>query len=147
MTSERQETSVMEVQNRSPSPHGEYELLPVESEDIEKMRSRALEIQRLKKKEFDLAPVLGEGKDREMELTVMVLRLIDSLQPARDQLLAQAQIISRLSQQLQHLLTRSTEDKEIWEAERESWDRTAETLLNQAAKRGPNIYKEYVCAT
>ena len=137
----------MEAQNRSPSPHEGSDSLSVEMEDIERMRLRALEIQRLRKKEIDLAPSPMDGKDRETELAGMVLRLANSLQPARDQLLAQAEIISRLSQQLQHLLARSAEERESWEAEKESWGRTAETLLSQAAKHGPNIYKEYVSET
>ncbi|KAL5507719.1 hypothetical protein ACEPAH_5337 [Sanghuangporus vaninii] len=109
----------------SPEPPDEQELLA--------MRLRALSIRDSKGKEREDSP----GN----ELIEMVLRLTAAV-PARAQLLEQATVIRRLSVQLDFLLTRFSDDRARWEAEKNCMQRVCEALILQANFASHNVYRD-----
>ncbi len=112
--------------SRSPSESPDV----VGEEEMEDMRSRALAIKE--------SAMTG---DVESELVDMVLRLTSTGIPLKSQVMEQASTIANLSLQREFILERTEEEKGRWDAERESWSRTAEAVVTQANKPTPTIYK------
>lgn len=110
----------------SPEPPDEQELLA--------MRLRALSIRDAK------------GKEREdstgNELIDMVLRLTGAV-PARTQIMEQAAVISRLTVQRDIIFKRIEDERERWQAEKDSLQRVCEALILQA-NASHNGYKDQV---
>ncbi|KAH8106456.1 hypothetical protein DFH11DRAFT_1518230 [Phellopilus nigrolimitatus] len=116
---------------KSPSPTPE----PLDEQEMFDMRTKALELRD--------AFAKGKGKEdaREYELVDMVLRLTATL-PTRSQIIEQAMTILRLSQQQDFLVKRMIDERDMWDAERDSIYRVSEALMAQANMASANTYKE-----
>ncbi|KAG8898231.1 hypothetical protein FRB99_007585 [Tulasnella sp. 403] len=110
----------------------------------------AAEIQQMREKLFAMGivdPATSTSKDsitrsidigqRERQLAEMVLRLTHpSLHPQPSQLIEQAATISQLTRQRDFLIQCHQEEREFWEAERESWVRIAGALTARRLNDG-----------
>ncbi|KAF9035887.1 hypothetical protein BJ165DRAFT_637277 [Panaeolus papilionaceus] len=102
--------------------------LPVSSLDVMTMRDRLKELQN--------AAMMGPDVTglREAELLQMVSRLTETLPIDPAQLEAQANIIGQLMLQRDLVVREAEQERARWQAERESWDRTAEALILQRTR-------------
>ncbi|PPQ65747.1 hypothetical protein CVT24_011780 [Panaeolus cyanescens] len=102
--------------------------LPVSSADVLTMRGRLRELQTAALTGPDLTGL------REAELLQMVSRLTETLPIDPAQLERQAETIGQLILQRDLIVKQAEEERARWQAERESWERTAEALILQRAK-------------
>ncbi|KAI0677171.1 hypothetical protein C8Q78DRAFT_72757 [Trametes maxima] len=94
---------------------------PLDYSELESLRTRV--------QEYALSP-----NPRESELAATVLRLVSQLllHPSPAQLASQADTIADLVFQRELLLRDRADERQRWQSERDSWDRTAEALSMKA---------------
>ncbi|GJJ11417.1 hypothetical protein Clacol_005650 [Clathrus columnatus] len=113
---------------------------PLELAEIEDMRKRVMSMgygESSKGKE--------KATSKEQELADMLLKLTHpAALPQPSQLHAQAETIANLIQQREFLIQRSADERELWDAERESWARAAQALLMRGRKEMTLVDKEDV---
>ncbi|OCH90018.1 hypothetical protein OBBRIDRAFT_793731 [Obba rivulosa] len=127
-----QQSQYAQSRPRSASPDPE----PLLRMEIDHMRARALYIS-------DPPNPNSNPTFAEKELATMVLRLTAHLATYPDpaQLATQAETIADLTAQRTFLLRGREEERELWSAERESWDRIAEALLMKSRSTGQKDYE------
>ncbi|KAI0940355.1 hypothetical protein AcV5_001486 [Taiwanofungus camphoratus] len=118
----------------SPSPE------PLDYSDVELMRSRIHELGLVGSHVSNF-----NTSATERELANMVLRLIShlALQPLPSQLALQAETIAQLAVQRNFLLQERENQHARWDAERESWDRTAEALIGKRRAASDAAERDY----
>ncbi|KAF8512126.1 hypothetical protein JB92DRAFT_3117444 [Gautieria morchelliformis] len=111
---------------------------PLEPVEIEDMRRRVLDMGW-----GDLSRGNEKAGSSEKELADMLLRITHpAALPQPSQLHAQAETISNLIQQRDFLVTRSMEEHERWESEKEGWARAAHALIIQGRREFSQAEKD-----
>lgn len=106
-----------------------------EAQDLQAMRNKASDV-------LSGSFTSGYAELSVQEFAEMVMQLSTSEIRLRSQVYEQAETIAHLLKQHELLVERMEEEKGRWDAERESWNRTAEVLIAQASRSSGNIYKE-----
>ncbi|KZV89207.1 hypothetical protein EXIGLDRAFT_838683 [Exidia glandulosa HHB12029] len=109
-------------------PDDEPEAEPLDDDALAAIYDKALE-------------AATSGVEREAELGTIIVRLVDEFRVMHTQVASQAETIANLTTQQDFLVARAIADKERWDAERETFERTTEALVLHGKKNGGHTHR------